>query len=79
MVCHPFTKLKFGCPIILLQNIDSSNRLCNDTRLICRVFQRNIIDTEIVIGEHVGKRVFIPMISLCISDDDMFSFKMKRK
>jgi ATP-dependent DNA helicase PIF1 len=72
-------KLKVGCPIILLRNIDPANGLCNGTRLICRSFQRNVIDAEIAVGEHAGKRIFLPRIPLCPSDDDMFPFKMKRK
>ena len=39
-------KLKVGYPIILLQNIDSANRLFNDTRLVVRGFQRNTIDVD---------------------------------
>nr|XP_043615700.1 ATP-dependent DNA helicase PIF1-like [Erigeron canadensis] len=37
-------RLKIGCPIILLRNIDPSNGLCNDTRLVCRAFQHNVMD-----------------------------------
>ncbi|XP_024958965.1 uncharacterized protein LOC112499930 [Cynara cardunculus var. scolymus] len=33
-----YLRLKIGCPIILLWNIDPSNGLCNNTRLICRGF-----------------------------------------
>eukprot|EP00267_Zea_mays_P053315 XP_020406428.1 uncharacterized protein LOC103652081 [Zea mays] len=40
-------KLKIGCPIILLRNIDPANGLCNGTRLVVRGFQRNSIDAEI--------------------------------
>eukprot|EP00267_Zea_mays_P022270 XP_008647048.1 ATP-dependent DNA helicase PIF1 [Zea mays] len=40
-------KLKIGCPVILLRNIDPANGLCNGTRLVVRGFQRNSIDTEI--------------------------------
>ncbi|KAG2598851.1 hypothetical protein PVAP13_5KG402021 [Panicum virgatum] len=43
-------KLKVGCPIILLRNIDPANGLCNGTRLVVRGFQRNTIDAEIVLG-----------------------------
>ena len=32
-------KLKVGCPIMLLRNIDPANGLCNDTRLVVRGFQ----------------------------------------
>ncbi|XP_076929372.1 uncharacterized protein LOC143593706 [Bidens hawaiensis] len=70
--------LKIGCPIMLLRNIDPSNGLCNGTRLICKSFQRNVIDAEISIGEHQGKRVFLPRIPLTVSEDDMFPFKLKR-
>jgi ATP-dependent DNA helicase PIF1 len=52
---------------------------CNGTRLIIRGFQKNTIDAEIVLGQHVGKRVFLPRIPLCPSDNEMFSFQFKRK
>ena len=48
-------KLKVNYPVILLRNINHSERLCNGTRLICRRFDRNVIDVEISIGEHKGK------------------------
>jgi ATP-dependent exoDNAse (exonuclease V) alpha subunit len=72
-------KLKVGCPVILLRNIDPATGLCNGTRLVVRRFQRNIIDAEIMVGDHAGKRIFLPRIPLCPSDDDMFPFKFKRK
>jgi ATP-dependent DNA helicase PIF1 len=37
-------KLKIGCLVILLWNIDPANGLCNGTRLVVRGFQRNSID-----------------------------------
>ena len=40
---------------------------------------RNAIDAEIMLGQHAGKRVFLPRIPLCPSDDEMFPFKFKRK
>ncbi|KAL7618669.1 hypothetical protein Lser_V15G02912 [Lactuca serriola] len=39
-----YLQLKIGCPVILLRNIDPSNRLCNGIGLICRAFQQNVID-----------------------------------
>ncbi|XP_012702269.1 ATP-dependent DNA helicase PIF1 [Setaria italica] len=72
-------KLKIGCPVILLRNIDLANGLCNGTRLGVRGFQRNSIDAEIVLGLHARKRVFLPRIPLCPSDDEMFPFQFKRK
>jgi ATP-dependent DNA helicase PIF1 len=72
-------KLKIGCPIMLLRNIDPANGLCNGTRLVVRGFQKNSIDAEIVLGQHAGMRVFLPRIPLCPSDDEMFPFHFKRK
>jgi len=72
-------KLKIGCSVILLRNIDPANGLCNGTKLIIRGFQKNTIDAEIVLGQHAGKRGFLPRIPLCPSDDEMFSFQFKRK
>ncbi|XP_044354850.1 uncharacterized protein [Triticum aestivum] len=65
-------KLKINFPIILLRNIDPASGLCNGTRLIVRGFMRNGIDAEIVLGQHAGKRVFLPRIPLCPSDDEIF-------
>jgi ATP-dependent DNA helicase PIF1 len=33
----------------------------------------------IVLGQHAGKRAFLPRIPLCPSDDEMFPFKFNRK
>ncbi|PWZ30743.1 hypothetical protein Zm00014a_021326 [Zea mays] len=48
-------KLKIGCPVILLRNIDPANGLCNGTRLVVRGFQRNSIDAEIVLGQATAR------------------------
>nr|KAJ0204533.1 hypothetical protein LSAT_V11C500242050 [Lactuca sativa] len=67
-----------GCSIILFRNLDPSNGLCNGTRLICKSYQHNVIDAEIAIGQRTGKRVFLPRIPLCPSEEDMFPFKLKK-
>jgi ATP-dependent DNA helicase PIF1 len=71
-------KLKINGPIILLRNIDPANELCNGTSLVVRGFMRNVIDAEIVLGQHAGNRVFLPRIPLCPLDDEMFPFEFKR-
>jgi ATP-dependent DNA helicase PIF1 len=43
-------KLKIGCPLILLRNLDPEKGLCNGTRLICRSIRRNIIEVTIATG-----------------------------
>ena len=72
-------KLKINCSVILLRNLDPNNGLCNGTRLMIRALQDNTIDTEIVGGQHVQKRVFIPRLPLFPSDDISLPFKFKRK
>ncbi|XP_076911314.1 uncharacterized protein LOC143569228 [Bidens hawaiensis] len=72
-------RLKIGCPVILLRNLNPSDGLCNGTRLVCKGFQPNAIDAEIVVGEHVGKRVLLPRIPLSLSEEDMFPFKLIRR
>jgi ATP-dependent DNA helicase PIF1 len=72
-------KLKIGWLVILLQNIDLVNGLCNGTTLVVRGFQRNSIDAKIVLGQHAGKQIFLPRIPLCPYDEEMFPFQFKRK
>ncbi|TVU02823.1 hypothetical protein EJB05_51671, partial [Eragrostis curvula] len=71
-------KIKINCPLIFLRNLDPHHGLCNGTRLVVRGFQNNAIDTEIVGGQHAGKRVFIPRIPLLPSEDLTLPFKFKR-
>ncbi|XP_012837726.1 PREDICTED: uncharacterized protein LOC105958267 [Erythranthe guttata] len=71
--------LKINCPIILLRNLDPSNGLCNGTRMVCRNFKDNVIDAEIVFGQHSGKHVFIPRIPLSPAENEGYPFKFKRK
>jgi ATP-dependent DNA helicase PIF1 len=67
-------KLKIGCSVILLRNIDPAGGLCKGTKLVVRGFQRNTIDVEIMVGDHAGKRIFLSRIPLCLLDDEMFPF-----
>ena len=73
-------KLKIGCPIILLRNLDTKSGLCNGTRLVVReLFGTRVIEAEIISGsdEHIGRRVFIPKIKLTPSDTAL-PFKFQR-
>nr|GEW82754.1 ATP-dependent DNA helicase PIF1-like [Tanacetum cinerariifolium] len=71
-------RLKIGCPIILLRNLDLANGLCNGMRLICKRFDPNVINAEIAAGQHAGVRGLLPRISLAPFEEYMFSFKLKR-
>jgi len=71
-------KLKVGVPIILLRNLNPSEGLCNGTRLIVRGLQSRVIDAEIITGSYIGKRVFIPRITLSPSENISLPFTLKR-
>ncbi len=55
-------ELKVGVPILLLRNLNQLIGLCNGTRLIVNRLGQRVIEVEIITGNNVGKRVFIPHI-----------------
>lgn len=38
-----------------------------------------MIDAKVVLGQHVGKKIFLRRIPSCPSDDEIFPFQFKRK
>eukprot|EP00798_Chlamydomonas_sp_ICE-L_P028689 gene28689-31857_t len=61
-------KLKVGCPIILLRNLNPRKGLANGTRLIVEELRNHLIVAKIVTGSHAGETVCIPRIPLTPSD-----------
>ncbi|AES79136.1 PIF1-like helicase [Medicago truncatula] len=57
-------KVKKGVSLILLRNIDPRYDLCNETRLLCRGFFKNMLDVEILTESYAGKRACLPIIKL---------------
>jgi ATP-dependent DNA helicase PIF1 len=55
-------ELKVGVPILLLHNLNQSIGLYNGTKLIVKRLGQRVIEMEIIIGNYVGKHVFIPCI-----------------
>ncbi|XP_058784650.1 ATP-dependent DNA helicase pfh1-like [Vicia villosa] len=52
--------LKVGCPIMLMQNIDQSEGLCNGTRLIVTKMANHVIEAQVMGGKGHGKVIYIP-------------------
>lgn len=71
--------LKKNCPVMLLRNINSSEGLCNGTRLICKHFETNVIHAEVVGGDYSGKIVFLPRIPFIPLDTNSCPFAFKRR
>ncbi|KAL6582396.1 hypothetical protein OROMI_006410 [Orobanche minor] len=72
-------KLKVGCPVMLLRNIDQSAELCNGTRMIVTKLYKHVIEAAMVSGKNAGKKVFIPRMILSPSDFTKFPIKVQRR
>jgi hypothetical protein len=70
-------KFKVGVPILSLHNFNQLIGLCNRTRLIVNKLGQCVIEAEIIIGNNVDKRVFIPRIIMSPSRTD-WSFVLRR-
>ncbi|XP_021836944.1 ATP-dependent DNA helicase PIF1-like [Spinacia oleracea] len=71
-------RLKVGCPIILLRNINQVEGLCNGTRLIITRLEAIVIEAQVVTGKNVGRRVSIPRVEMTPSNHTL-PFTMKRR
>lgn len=74
---HSIT-LKVGVPVMLLRNIDQSLGLCNGTRLIITRLGNRVIEAKVLSGKTAGEKVFIPRMTLTLSDARI-PFKFQRR
>ena len=63
--------LKPGCPLMLLRNLDPQNGLCNGTRMILLEIRSRVLRCRILGGDHTGKEVYIPRITIEPSAEDL--------
>ena len=70
-------KLKLGCPIMLLRNLNPSKGLANGTRLVVTGLLSRLIKAKILTGSHRGQEVHIPRIKLTPSNSP-FPFDLQR-
>ncbi|XP_074291256.1 uncharacterized protein LOC141618031 [Silene latifolia] len=75
---HHELRLKAGMPVMLLRNINSSQGLCNGTRLIITYLGRFIVEGKIITGSKLGEKVLIPRI-IMITTDIKIPFVLKRR
>ena len=70
--------LKQHAIVICIRNLNVQNGLCNGTRLIIHNFGKHVIECEIISGNHIGERIFLPRITL-IPNEQEIPFEFKRK
>jgi len=71
-------QFKVGVLILLLRNLNQSIGLCNGTRLIVKRLGQRVVEAEIITGNNVDKRVFIPRIIMSPSEID-WPFVLRRR
>ena len=57
-------KLKVGCPVMILRNLNPGGGVCNGTRGIVTRMSNRVLEVQLLSGEHAGKMTFIPRLSM---------------
>lgn len=71
-------RLKVGCPVMLLRNINPNEGLMNGTRLQITEVMDFMVRATILTGDKVGEDVYIPRL-LITPTDKRLPFKMRRR
>ena len=71
-------RMKIGCPLMLMRNLDPGKGLCNGTRLILLHAYSRVLEVMVISGDHRGEKAFIPRISLKPSSRQ-YPFNLKRR
>src|SRR5277367_3681492 len=57
-------KLKIGCPVMILRNLNAKEGVCNGSRGIVTRMSNRVLEVRLLTGEHAGKTTFIPRLSI---------------
>ena len=72
-------KLKVDAVVILIRNLSITEGLCNGTRLKIISLHKFNIEAEIITGDKVGNKVFIPRITLNTGENSSLPFILYTK
>jgi hypothetical protein len=73
-------KLKLGCPVILLRNLNTAQGLCNGTRMIITHMGDYILQARLIGGDRDGDTVLIPRIAVKPSETNQhLNFQFSRR
>ncbi len=70
-------KLKVGCPLMILCNLNPSDEVCNETRAILTNCTHCILEVKLLGGDHNGKKVLISRIIFKLPEEEI-GFYMER-
>ena len=74
-------KLKVGCPVMILRNLDPRRGLCNGTRAILLHASQHVLEVKIIggdFGDERDRKAFIPCIDLVEEETAALPFKFRR-
>ncbi|KAL6530192.1 hypothetical protein OROHE_014545 [Orobanche hederae] len=72
-------RLKEGCIIMLLRNIDPCSELCNGTRMVVTKLGDCIIEAKLISGKNAGKQFPIARMIMSPSDFTKFPIRFQRR
>ena len=64
-------KLKIGCPVMVLRNLNPGEGVCNGSRGIVTRMSNRVLEVRLLTGEHAGKTTFIPRLSITPSSSQV--------
>jgi hypothetical protein len=73
-------RIKLGCPVILLHNIDKKCGLCNSIWAVITQMSNRLLQVHVLTGDHAGETALIPQNTLTPSLTNIdFAIKLKRR
>jgi len=78
-ISNHWLKLRVGCPIMLMRNINQANGLCNGKKLKVTHLGKSMMAATVIAEKRAGTRVFIPKMNLIPSDPGLpFKFRCRQ-
>ncbi|KAL6531912.1 hypothetical protein OROMI_028275 [Orobanche minor] len=72
-------RLKVGCLVMLLRNIDQARGLCNGTRMVVTKLGKQVIEASPISGKEKGQNVLICSMIMSPSDFTKFPIRFQRR